>query len=118
MLFGLIKAPASFCTLMNKVLQLFLDHFVVMYLDDIVIYNTTLEEHAQHLRQILQVLRANELYLKMEKCMFAQHEVEFLGHKIADEKLIENSKLKAILNWEPPMKVSKLWLFSRLVNYY
>ena len=79
--FGLTNAPTTFCTLINKVLQPFLDRFIVVYLDEIVVYSTTLEEHAQHLQQVLQVLRDNELYLKMEKCLFAQWEVEFLGHK-------------------------------------
>ncbi|KAH9706417.1 Endonuclease [Citrus sinensis] len=119
MLFGLINAPATFCTLMNKVLQPFLDRFVVVYLDDIVVYSTTLEEHAQHLRQVLQVLRNNELYLKLEKCSFSQREVEFLGRKIADGKLIiEDSKVKAILEWQPPTNVPELRSFLGLVNYY
>ena len=70
--FGLTNTPATFCTLMNKMLEPFLDRFVVMYLDDIVVYSTTLEDHAQHLRQVLQVFRDNELFLKLEKCSFAQ----------------------------------------------
>ncbi|KAH9670137.1 Endonuclease [Citrus sinensis] len=119
MSFGLTNAPVTFCTLMNKVLQPFLDRFVVVYLDDIVVYSTTLEEHAQHLRQVLQVLRNNELYLKLEKCSFAQREVEFLGHKIADGKLMmEDTKVKAILEWKPPANVPKLRSFLGLVNYY
>ena len=119
MSFGLTNALATFCTLMNKVLQPFLDRFVVVYLDDIVVYSTTLAEHAQHLRQVLQVLRNNELYLKLEKCSFAQREVEFLGHKIADGKLMmEDSKVKAILEWQPPTNVPELRSFLGLVNYY
>ncbi|KAH9723181.1 Endonuclease [Citrus sinensis] len=117
--FGLTNAPATFCTLMNKVLQPFLDRFVVVYLDDIVVYSTTLEDHAQHLQQVLQVLRDNELFLKLEKCSFAQQEVEFLGHKIAGRKIMmENDKVKAILDWEPPSKVPELRSFLGLVNYY
>ncbi|KAH9688170.1 Endonuclease [Citrus sinensis] len=117
--FGLTNAPATFCTLMNKVLQPFLDRFVVVYLDDIVVYSTTLEDHARHLRQVLQVLRDNELFLKLEKCSFAQQEVEFLGHKIAGGKIMmENDKVKAILEWKPPSKVSELRSFLGLVNYY
>ena len=104
---------------MNKVLQSFLDQFVVVYLDDIMVYSTTLEEHAQHLRQVPQVLRDNELFLKMEKCSFAQQEVEFLGHKIVGRKLMtENAKVKAILEWEPPTKMPNLRSFLRFVNYY
>ncbi|KAH9674643.1 Endonuclease [Citrus sinensis] len=117
--FGLTNTPATFCTLMNKVLQPFLDRFVVVYLDDIVVYSTTLEDHAQHLRQVLQVLRDNRFFLKLEKCSFAQQEVEFLGHKIAGGKLMmENAKVKVILEWEPPLKVPELRSFLGLVNYY
>ncbi|KAL4298378.1 hypothetical protein GQ457_12G011490 [Hibiscus cannabinus] len=69
--FGLTNIPATFCTLMNKVLQPFLDHFVAVYLNVIAIYITTLEEHIMHLREVLQVLRLDELYIKKEKCAFA-----------------------------------------------
>lgn len=85
--FGLTNAPATFCTLMNKVLHPFLDRFVVVYLDDIVIYSNTLEEHIRHLRKVLQVLRENELYIKKEKCAFAQREIPFLGHIIGEGKI-------------------------------
>ncbi|GKC49834.1 putative nucleotidyltransferase, ribonuclease H [Tanacetum coccineum] len=82
--FGLTNAPSTFCTLMNKLFYLFLDKFVVVHLDDIVVYSHTLEEHVLHLKQVFQVLRDIELYVKLEKCSFAQDEVEFLGHKIKD----------------------------------
>ncbi|XP_016684229.2 uncharacterized protein [Gossypium hirsutum] len=78
--FGLTNASATFCTLMNKVLQPFLDRFVVVYLDDIMAYSKTLEEHVGHLREVFQVLWENELYVKEEKCSFAQLDVPFLGH--------------------------------------
>ena len=66
--FGLTNAPATFCTLMNKIFNPFLDKFVVVYLDNIVIYSNTLEEHLDHLRKVFQLLRQNELYVKKEKC--------------------------------------------------
>ena len=117
--FGLTNAPATFCTLMNKVLQPFLNRFVVVYLDDIMMYSTTLEKHAHHLRQVLQVLQVNDLFLKIEKFSFAQQEVEFISHKIAGGKLMmENARVKAILEWEPTTKVSELRSFPGLVNYY
>ena len=85
--FVLSNAPATFCTLMNKIFHPYLDQFVVVYLDDIVIYSSTLEEHVEHLRKVFQVLRENHLHIKREKCEFAQHEVHFLGHIISQGKL-------------------------------
>ena len=117
--FGLTNAPATFCTLMNKVFHPYLDKFVVVYIDDIVVYSKTLEEHVEHLRIVFQTLRENELYVKKEKCSFAKNEVDFLGHKIKDGKLLmEQSKVKAIQDWEPPTKVPTLRSFLGLVNYY
>ena len=78
--FGLTNAPATFCTLMNQLFKEYLDKFVVVYLDDIVVYSQTLEEHVKHLRTIFKVLRENTLFIKREKCYFAQTEILFLGH--------------------------------------
>ena len=95
--FGLTKAPATFCTLMNKIFHPFLDKFVVVYLDDIVIFSNTLEEHVDHLGRVFQLLKQNELYVKREKCSFDLGEVSFLGHRIKDGKLMmEGGKIKAI----------------------
>ncbi len=117
--FGLTNAPATFCTLMNKVLHPFLDHFVVVYLDDIVVYSRSLEEHVEHLRQVFAVLRENSLYVKREKCAFAQREVPFLGHIIGRGRVrMDPSKIAAILEWEPPTKVTDLRSFLGLANYY
>ncbi|KAE8720538.1 hypothetical protein F3Y22_tig00019093pilonHSYRG00019 [Hibiscus syriacus] len=117
--FGLTNAPATFCTLMNKVLQPFLDHFIVVYLDDIVVYNKTLGEYVEHLRRVFQVLRENELYVKEEKCSFAQKEVPFLGHVVRGGKLQMNKdKIQTIDVWKPPTKVTELRAFLGLANYY
>ncbi|XP_019056669.1 PREDICTED: uncharacterized protein LOC109116182 [Tarenaya hassleriana] len=82
--FGLTNAPATFCTMMNQIFHDYLDKFVVVYLDDIVVYSRDLSEHVGHLRTVLNVLRDNELYIKLEKCSFAQTEVEFLGHYVKE----------------------------------
>ncbi|XP_022864502.1 uncharacterized protein LOC111384459 [Olea europaea var. sylvestris] len=117
--FGLTNAPATFCTLMNKIFYPYLDKFVVVYLDDIVIYSNTLEEHVGHLKIIFQVLRENKLYIKKEKCSFAKEEVHFLGHIIRHGHLkMDGAKVKAINEWEPPTKVTELRSFLGLVNYY
>ncbi|KAI4331788.1 hypothetical protein L6164_016743 [Bauhinia variegata] len=79
----------------------------------------TLDEHVQHLKQVFQVLRDNELYIKLEKCSFAQQEVEFFGHKIKDGKLMmDHAKVQAIQEWQPPTKVPELRSFIGLENYY
>ena len=80
--FGLTNASATFCNLMNDVLFDFLDSFVVVYLDDIVIYNPTLEDHLVHLEKVFDRLRQNQLYVKKEKCEFTQTKIKFLGHLI------------------------------------
>lgn len=117
--FGLTNAPATFCTLMNQILQPYLDRFVVAYLDDIVIYSNSMEEHVEHLRTVFRVLRENELFVKREKCTFATEEVQFLGHVIGHGKLkMDEPKVKAIMEWEAPTKVTELRSFLGLVNYY
>ncbi len=100
--FGLNNAPATFCTLMNDIFREWLDDFVVVYIDDILIYSSSLEEHVEHLRKVFQRLRENKLYAKFEKCEFGVTEVDFLGHRITQEGLMmDDHKVKAILDWEP-----------------
>ncbi len=85
--FGLTNAPATFCTLKNDIFREWLDDFMVVYIDDILIYGGSLEEHAEHLRKVFQRLRENKLYAKLEKCKFKVTEVDFLGHRITQEGL-------------------------------
>jgi hypothetical protein len=119
MLFGFTNAPATFCTLMNDIFCEWLDDFVVVYIDDILIYNSSLEEHAEHLRKVFQKLRENKLYAKLEKCEFGVTEVDFLGHRITQEGLMmDDHKVKAILNWEPPKSILTLKSFLGLASYY
>ena len=85
--FGLTNASTTFCTLMNNVLFDYLDDFVVVYLDNIVIYSRTLEEHVNHLSLVLSQLRKYTLYVKMEKCEFAQQEIKFLEHLVSKNQV-------------------------------
>nr|CAD1830339.1 unnamed protein product [Ananas comosus var. bracteatus] len=104
---------------MNKLFHPYLDRFVVVYLDDIVVYSNTLEEYIEHLRTVFQVLRENQLFVKKEKCIFAKEEVHFLGHWIGQGLIrMYQRKVRAICKWETPTTVSELRSFLGLVNYY
>ncbi len=119
MLFGLTNAPATFCTLMNDIFREWLDDFVVIYINDILVYNNSMEEHVEHLWKVFQRLRENKLYVKFEKCKFGVTKMDFLGHKITQEGLkIDDHKVKAILDWEPPRLVLALKSFLGLASYY
>ena len=99
--FSLTNSPATFHTLMNKLLALFLDHLVVVYLDDIFIYSKTLEEHTGYLWELFQTLRDNKLYVKKDKCSLTQEETHFLCH------IAVNGKLRMDLaNSKPSLNVS------------
>jgi hypothetical protein len=117
--FGLTNAPAYFMNLMNKVFMEELDKFVVVFIDDILIYSKSAEEHEQHLRVILNKLRAHELYAKFSKCEFWLQEVAFLGHIIsADGVKVDPEKVKAVSEWKQPMNVTEIRSFLGLAEYY
>ncbi|XP_044510183.1 uncharacterized protein LOC123228802 [Mangifera indica] len=117
--FGLTNAPATFCNLMNDVLYEWLDRFVVVYLDDIVIYSESLEDHVRHLDEVMARLRAHQLYVKKEKCEFCMQEIMFLGHKVSHGQIrMDERKVTAIVEWTAPTKVSELRSFLGLANYY
>jgi hypothetical protein len=104
--FGLTNAPAYFMYLMNKVFMEYLDKFVVVFIDDILIFSKT-EGHENHLRLVLEKLRSNQLYAKLGKCEFWLTKVAFLGHVIsAGGVSVDPSKVKDVLNWMPPTNVS------------
>ena len=117
--FGLTNASAIFCNLMNDVLFDYLNAFVVVYLDDIVVYSKTLTEHEKYLRLVFQRLRENKFYVKLEKCEFTQEEITFLGHKISVGLIrMDKGKVQAIMEWSVPTKVMELQSFLGLANFY
>jgi hypothetical protein len=103
MSFGLTNAPAYFMNLMNKVFMKFLDKFVVVFIDDILVYSKTEEEHAEHLRLVLGTLQEHQLYAKFSKCEFWLKEVGFLGHVIsAGGVSVDPSKITSIMETKSP----------------
>jgi hypothetical protein len=119
MSFGLTNTPAYFKYLMNKVFMEYLDKFVVVIIDDILIFSKTEEEHEKHLRMVLEKLRSNQLYAKFRKCEFWLTEVAFLGHVISAGGIsLDPSKVKDMLNWMPPTNSLEIQSFLGLAGYY
>jgi hypothetical protein len=119
MSFGLTNAPAHFTYLMNSVFMPELDKFVVVFIDDMLIYSKNEEEHAQHLRIVLTRLREHRLYAKFSKCAFWLEEIRFLGHVLSARGIaVDPSKVKDILEWKPPTTVHQVWSFLGLAGYY
>ena len=117
--FGLTNAPDAFMDLMNRVFKPYLDTFVIVFIDDILVYSRSEQEHAEHLRIVLQTLRDKQMYAKFSKCEFWLEEVVFLGHVISAEGVyIDPKKIEAILSWKPPSSVHEVRIFLGLVGYY
>jgi hypothetical protein len=117
--FGLVNALATFMDLMNRVFRDFLDQFVVVFIDNILIYSKSLEEDENHLRCVLQRLKDKQLYTKFSKCEFWLDKVTFLGHVVSkDDILVDLKKVEAVVNWERLTNVHEIRSFLRLVGYY
>jgi hypothetical protein len=109
MSFGLTNAPAYFMYLMNSVFMPELDKFIVVFIDDILIYSRTKEDHANHLRVVLQRLRDHRLYAKFSKCEFWLDSVKFLGHTISSEGIsVDPTKVQEVMDWKPPTSVHQI----------
>src|ERR1043165_9770056 len=119
MSFGLTNAPDAFMELMNRVCRTMLDRFVIVFIDDILIYSRSDTEHAYHLREVLETLRKERLYAKFSKCAFWLREVQFLGHVVNKSGiLVDPSKAKAVVEWVSPKNPSEIRSFLGLAGYY
>ena len=117
--FGLTNAPAAFMDLMNRVFKEFLDKFVIVFIDDILVYSKSHEEHKEHLRVVLRILKEKKLYAKFKKCEFWLEQVTFLGHVVSkDGILVDPGKVEAVSNWPRPTTVSEVRSFLGLAGYY
>lgn len=119
MSFGLTNAPAYFMNMMNKVFMEYLDKFVVVFIDNILIYSKDEKEHENHLRLVLEKLREHQLYAKFSKCEFWMKEVEFLGHVVTAAKVVvDPKKVSTVINWQPPKTVTQVRSFLGMAGYY
>ncbi|GJQ97208.1 putative reverse transcriptase domain-containing protein [Tanacetum coccineum] len=117
--FGLTNAPTVFIDLMNRVCKPYLDKFVIVFIDDILIYSHDEKEHKEQLKTILELLKKEELYAKFSKCEFWIHTVKFLGHVIDNSGIhVDPTKIEAVKNWASPTTPSEIRQFLGLVDYY
>ncbi|CAA0819684.1 Uncharacterized mitochondrial protein AtMg00860, partial [Striga hermonthica] len=119
MTFGLTNAPAVFMDLMNRVFHPFLDQFVIVFIDDILVYSRSTTQHEEHLRIVLETLRQEKLYAKFSKCEFWLDRVAFLGHIVTAEGIEDDpGNIEAVRNWSPPRSVTEIQSFLGLAGYY
>ena len=117
--FGLTNTPEAFMDLMNRVFRPYVDQFVVVFIDDIVVYSKNAQEHEQHMRIVLDTLRENRLYAKLGKCDFWLKEVSFLGHIVSAEGIrVDPTKIETVVNWKPPRNITEVRSFFGLAGYY
>jgi hypothetical protein len=117
--FGLTNAPATFQRLINKTLAGLLDTCCIAYLDDVLIYSRTFEEHEQHVKQVLERLRKNGLYCKISKCEFAVQQTMFLGHVVSTEGVeMDPDRVATVKDWPLPKTQRDIQVFIGFANYY
>ena len=119
MSFGLTNAPAAFMELMNAVFRPYLDSFVIIFIDDILVYSKTEEDHVRHLRIVLQRLREEKLYSKFSKCEFWLTSVTFLGYVVSKEGIrVDPAKIEVVKGWTRPTSPTEIWSFVGSAGYY
>ena len=119
MSFGLTNAPAVFMELMNRVFKECLDSFVIVFIEDILIYSKTDLEHQEHLRKALTILRENKLYVNFSKCKFWLRQVSFLGHVVSkDGILVDPTKIEAVTKWKRSTTIIEIRSFLGFAGYY
>jgi hypothetical protein len=117
--FRLTNALGVFMSLMNEVFLEYLDNFIQVFIDDILIYSETTEDHEEHLHLVLHCLREHKLYGKLSKCSFYQSKIHYLGHVIFGEGIIvDPAKVEAIMEWSMSMNITEVCSFMGLVGYY
>ena len=110
--FGLTNAPAAFMDLMNRVFRAYLDKFVIVFIDDILIYSRSRDEHTTHLRMELNTLSKHQLYAKFSKCEFWLDHVQFLGHVVSKDGIsVDPAKIDAVSKWTAPTNITKFEVF-------
>jgi hypothetical protein len=106
-------------SLMNNIFRQYLDKVIVVFIDDILVYSKTKEEHDEHLRIVLQTLRKHNLYTKFEKCDFNKKEIQYLGHVISSEGIVVDlENIKDIMEWPVPKNVADIQSFMGITGYY
>ena len=109
MSFGLTNALVAFIDIMNRVFRPFMDQFIVVFIDDILIYLKSMEEHVYHLRTVVQTLREHQLYAKFSKCDFWMKSVVFLGHVVSKDGIqVDPQKIEAVSEWPRPTTVTEI----------
>jgi hypothetical protein len=117
--FGLTNAPATFQCVMNSIFSGYIRKCVLVFMDDILVYSKSIEEHLQHLRIVFQILQENKFYVKLSKCQFAATQLEYLGHIISDKGVAtDRTKTEAMLHWPQPSNLTELRGFLGLTGYY
>ncbi|XP_056860103.1 uncharacterized protein LOC130508557, partial [Raphanus sativus] len=117
--FGLTNAPAAFMKMMNGIFREYLDEFVIIFIDDILVYSKTREDHERHLRLVLEKLREQQLFAKLSKCSFWQKSIGFLGHIVSEEGVsVDPEKIKCIQEWPRPKNATEVRSFLGLAGYY